>query len=132
MVGLRTAWTILAAGTFVVSFGQVPAAKAESPEVLAHKDKAKKIAGKEWAGEANFFCYAARANSATDPLLEPTRIFDNLYVTGRTGTAVYALTTSEGIILIDSGYGNETETVLIAGMKKLGLDPAQEIGRAHV
>jgi metallo-beta-lactamase class B len=38
---------------------------------------------------------------------------------------VYALTTSAGIIPIDSGHANEVETVLIAQMKAVGLDPAQ-------
>jgi len=107
--------------------GQPPAApaKPDSPEVLKHVEKAKQIAGKEWAGEATFFCTAPRANSPTDPLIEPTKLFDNLYAFGRSGTVVYAITTSDGIILIDSGYGNEVESVLIAQMKTVGLDPAQ-------
>src|SRR3984885_8533612 len=100
-------------------------AKPDSTAVLEHIEKAKKIAGTEWAGEATFFCTAPRANSPTDPLIEPTRLFDNLYAFGRSGTVVYALTTSAGIIMIDSGYANEVETVLLAQMKAVGLDPAQ-------
>ena len=41
-----------------------------------------------------------RANRADDPLVTPTRIFDNVYAIGRTGTVVYAITTSAGIVLI--------------------------------
>jgi metallo-beta-lactamase class B len=100
-------------------------AKPDSSPVLEHIEKAKQIAGKEWAGEATFFCTAPRANSPTDPLIEPTKLFDNLYAFGRSGTVVYAITTSAGIILIDSGYANEVESVLIAQMKMVGLDPAQ-------
>ncbi|PWT97412.1 MAG: MBL fold metallo-hydrolase [Terriglobia bacterium] len=100
-------------------------AKPDSAEVTAHVEKAKKIAGSEWAAEANFFCIAPRANSPNDPVIEPTKIFDNVYAIGRSGTVVYAITTSEGIILIDTGYANETESVLLPGMKKAGLDPAK-------
>src|SRR5581483_607114 len=53
------------------------------------------------------------------------KIFDNLWALGRLGTTVYAITTSAGIILIDSGYQNEVESVLLAQMKQAGLDPAQ-------
>ena len=57
-------------------------------------------------------------------MIEPVRIFDNLYAIGRSSTIVYALTTSEGIILIDSGYGDQVDSVLLPGMAQLGLDPA--------
>ena len=100
-------------------------AKPDSAEVTAHIDKAKKIAGAEWAMEANFFCIAPRANSPNDPLIEPTKLFDNVYAIGRSGTLVYAITTPDGIILIDSGYANEVESVLLPGMMKLSLDPAR-------
>ncbi len=52
------------------------------------------------------------------------RLFDNVYAVGNSEATVYALTTSQGIILIDSGYTDRVETVVIAGLKKLGLDPA--------
>jgi metallo-beta-lactamase class B len=98
-------------------------AKPDSAEVTAHVGKAKKIGGAEWAAEAQFFCLTPRANSPNDPLIEPTKIFDNVYAIGRSGTLVYAITTADGIILIDSGYANETESVLLPGMMKLGLQP---------
>jgi hypothetical protein len=66
--------------------------------------KAKKTAGTEWAAESHFFCKAPRANSLNDPLLEPAKIFDNVDILGRIGTAIYAITTSAGIMLIDSGF----------------------------
>ena len=99
--------------------------KPDSADVTAHVEKAKKIAGAQWASEAHFFCLTPRPNRPTDPLIEPTKLFDNVYAIGRSGTAVYAITTPEGIILIDSGYAKEEESVLLPGMKKLGLDPAQ-------
>jgi metallo-beta-lactamase class B len=38
---------------------------------------------------------------------------------------VYAITTPDGIVLIDAGYPNDVETVLLVGLKKLDLDPAR-------
>ena len=116
--------------TFVVTFAcglvaQAPAAKPDSAVVKADIEKAKKIAGTFWAEEAHFFCEAPHGNNANDPVIEPTKIFDNVYALGRSGTAVYAITTSAGIMLIDSGYQNDVESVLLAGLKKAGLDPAQ-------
>jgi metallo-beta-lactamase class B len=35
------------------------------------------------------------------------------------------VTTSSGLVLIDAGYGDQLDSVLLAGMKKLGLDPAR-------
>jgi metallo-beta-lactamase class B len=96
-----------------------------APEVKTHLDAAKKLAGTEWISAINFFCVAPRANASDDPLLEPTKLFDNVYAVGRTETTVYAITTSDGIILIDSGYPNQAESVIVPGMMKLGLDPSK-------
>ncbi|MDP9053149.1 MAG: MBL fold metallo-hydrolase [Acidobacteriota bacterium] len=100
-------------------------ARPDSPAVLAHIEKAKQAAGKEWAEEVTFFCSAPKASSATDPVMAPVRLFDNLYAIGRLSNVGYAITTPNGIILIDAGYANDVESVLLAGMKTLGLDPAQ-------
>jgi len=40
---------------------------------------------------------------------------------------VWAVTTSAGIVLIDAGYADQLESVLLPGMKKLGLDPSQAV-----
>lgn len=55
----------------------------------------------------------------------PTRIFDNLYYIGNSGTGSFVVTTSDGYIMVDSGYGNGPETLIVPGMEALGLDPAQ-------
>ena len=52
------------------------------------------------------------------------RLFDNVYAVGNSEATVYAITSSQGIILIDSGYTDRVESVVIAGLKKAGLDPA--------
>jgi metallo-beta-lactamase class B len=116
----------LAAALGCLLAAQEPApSKPDSPQVKALVEKAKKDGGTMWATEAHFFCEDPHANSLNDPFLEPTKIFDNVYALGRAGTTMYALTTSAGIILIDTGYPNEAESVLIDQMKKVNLDPAQ-------
>jgi metallo-beta-lactamase class B len=88
-----------------------------------------------WAGEAHFFCEAPRANSPNDPPIEPTRIFDNVYVIGDQGTIATVISTSDGLLMIDSLQANQTETRLLPGFQKLGLDPAKVkvvvVGHGH-
>jgi metallo-beta-lactamase class B len=112
-------------------------ARPDSPEVRQLLESAKKNAGGEWIEAFDFICAvnAGRANSPTDPVIKPTKVFDNLYVVGRTSTAVWIVTTSAGTVLIDSGYADQLESVLLPGMKTLGLDPAQVryviVGHGH-
>ena len=54
---------------------------------------------------------------------EPAKVFDNLYFVGGKLHSAWALTTKEGIILIDTIYPYNSEELIIGGMKKLGLDP---------
>ena len=98
----------------------------DSPETLAHIEKARALAGTDVAAPFEFFCIPgnSRGNSRTAPELEPVQLFDNLYAAGNSETIVHAITTSEGIILIDSGYPDRIETVLVPGLIELGLDPA--------
>ncbi|HTC88453.1 MAG TPA: MBL fold metallo-hydrolase [Bryobacteraceae bacterium] len=55
---------------------------------------------------------------------EPVKVFDNLYFFGQSEYAVWAITTSEGIIVLDTIFDYSVEDEVAAGMKKLGLDPA--------
>ena len=54
---------------------------------------------------------------------EPAKVFDNLYFVGGKLHSSWALTTKEGIILIDTIYPYNSEELIIGGMRKLGLDP---------
>lgn len=126
---LRQAAVLAAAATLTgVLFAQspAPAAKPDTPAVTRHIDAARKAAGTEWTQAVEFICAVNpnRANRPDDPLIEPTKVFDNVYAIGRLGTVVWTITTSEGIVLIDSGYADQLETVLLPGLRKLGLDPA--------
>ncbi|MBI3048803.1 MAG: MBL fold metallo-hydrolase [Acidobacteria bacterium] len=119
---------------------QFPAAKqfAESKQAQQHVAAAMKIAGTDLAGEARAFCtptgpqrpalvrQAAGQAPEPDRLLEPIRLFENLYYLGFSDVGAWAIPTSDGIILFDAlNSGNEARDVLAAGLKKVGLDPAQ-------
>ncbi len=54
---------------------------------------------------------------------EPAKVFDNLYFVGGKVHSAWALTTSEGIILIDTIYPYNSEELIVNGMQKVGLDP---------
>jgi metallo-beta-lactamase class B len=72
---------------------------------------------------------AASAARATPPReqwhAEPVKVFDNLYFVGQTEYSAWAVTTSEGIIIIDTIFDYSVEDEVAGGLKKLGLDPAQ-------
>src|SRR5499426_4863339 len=55
---------------------------------------------------------------------DPGKVFDNLYFVGTKIHSSWALTSSEGIILIDTVYEYNSEEAIVEGMKKLGLNPA--------
>jgi metallo-beta-lactamase class B len=59
-----------------------------------------------------------------DWYVEPVKVFDNLYYLGTNIDSVWAVTTSAGIILIDANYHWNVEELVVGGMKKMGLDPA--------
>jgi metallo-beta-lactamase class B len=55
---------------------------------------------------------------------EPAKVFDNLYFVGSKIHSSWALTSSQGIILIDTLFTYNSEEEIVGGLKKLGLDPA--------
>jgi metallo-beta-lactamase class B len=109
--------------------------KPDSPEVKALIEKAKKAGGSMWSAEEHFFCEAPRPNRPDDPVIRPSKIFDNVYIIGNSGTAVYVIQTSAGLLMIDSLGADQVETQLLPGFQKLGLDPANVkiilVGHGH-
>jgi metallo-beta-lactamase class B len=105
---------------------QPPPPAPSTPESEAIVAAARTLAGDDLKVPFEFFCVAgkARANNLAAPALTPVKLFDNLYAVGNSETVVYALTTSEGIVLIDSGMPNEMESMVLPGLQSLGLDPA--------
>jgi hypothetical protein len=112
MIAARLLRIALATG-FAAALQAQPPAKPDTPEVREHLDKARMLAGTQWAAAYQFFCVNPHANSNDDPPVEPSRIFDNVYVIGNTGTVAYAITTPEGIILLDSLAANQVDTALL-------------------
>jgi metallo-beta-lactamase class B len=55
---------------------------------------------------------------------EPVKVFDNLYFFGQSEYAVWAITTSQGILVLDTIFDYSVEEEVAGGMKKMGLDPA--------
>jgi metallo-beta-lactamase class B len=108
--------------------GQAPG-RPDTPESLGHVRKAKQIAGSLWAKEEYFLCEDNNARAtprAADP--GPVKLFDNLYAIPGTygvGNAViYIIPTSEGLMMLDTGSARDVETIVLPGLKALGLDPS--------
>lgn len=128
------------AACLALSFAS-PAAIAQSTAdtVEAHRAAAKAAAGKDHTGLLRVVCpatppaapTAARApGQRQDPphdqwYAEPVKVFDNLYFVGTKVHGAWAVTTSQGIIVIDALYAYAVEDEVAGGLKKLGLDPAQ-------
>jgi metallo-beta-lactamase class B len=103
---------------------QAPA-KPDTPEVKALIEQTRKAGGPMWASAVHFWCEEPRANRPDDPVIQPTKIFDNVYAIGNSGTTVYVLQTSAGLLMIDALGSNQVDSQLLPGLQKLGLAPAQ-------
>jgi metallo-beta-lactamase class B len=117
-------WAPVGLAAATAALAQPPPAAPDSPAAAAIVNRARAAAGSEWGEAVEFLCgNAGRPNRADDPELTPTRVFDDLYALGRTSTVVWALTTPDGILLIDAGYPDQLEAVLLPQMRAVGLDP---------
>ena len=72
---------------------------------------------------------ARRGGGPADPAretwyAEPVKVFDNLYYVGMTEFSAWAITTSEGIVILDAIYDYSVEDEIVGGVRKLGLNPA--------
>jgi metallo-beta-lactamase class B len=134
----------------LLAVSMLPAQNAnDTPD--AHIAAARAAAGDDFQNLFNFQCYgpgpggpraaagggaqAGRGGRAGAPrqqgpperstwYAEPVKVFDNLYFFGQSEYSVWAITTSEGIIVLDTIFDYSVEDEVAAGMKKLGLDPA--------
>jgi len=144
----------LLAGVCAATFSAFASAQTLSPEVERHIEAARVAAGAEHAGLFDAVCTTARnviAQASPSTSLgagagrggggraggppaaparetwhaEPVKVFDNLYFLGQTEFSVWAITTSQGIILLDAIFDYSVEDEVVGGLKTLGLDPAQ-------
>jgi len=54
----------------------------------------------------------------------PRKVFDNLYWVGQTRYSAWAVTTADGIIIIDPLFDYSVEAEVVEGLRQLELDPA--------
>ena len=103
--------------------------------VEAHLAAAKAAAGVEFTGTLARNCILPQTAPTADVVppppparatwfAEPAKVFDNLYFVGTKFHSAWALTTREGIILIDTLYDYASDEAIVGGLRKLGLDPA--------
>jgi len=137
--GQRPLRTVTAATGLALTVGVV-IAMAQSP-ADAHVAAAKAAAGQDHVFMFNQLCQAPApaAPQATAPAagpppgapdrsqwhVEPVKVFDNLYFVGQSEFSAWAVTTSAGIILVDTIFDYSVEDEVVGGLKKLGLDPTQ-------
>ena len=129
----------LAAGLLL--FGAALAARAAepaTPESLVVA--AKRAAGQDYAGTFTRICIAPDNLNAGGPrpaappgaravpdratwYTPPYKVFDNLYFIGTKIHSSWALTTSQGIIVIDTLFDYAIDPEIVDGLKTLKLDP---------
>jgi metallo-beta-lactamase class B len=94
-----------------------------SPAAQKHIDAARAAAGTEHAGMVDKLCGRAGPTQSTERA-QPQRVFDNFYFVGMAEFSAWAVTTSQGIIIIDPVYDYSVEDTVVGGLQKLGLNPA--------
>src|SRR5580704_1647579 len=125
---------------FLVAVGMISSlafAQNVQKEIDAHMTAARNAAGFDFTGTLARLCVAPTFTSGIRDVApgkpparetwftEPAKVFDNLYFVGSKIHSSWALTTSGGIILIDTLFTYNSEEEIVGGLKKLGLDPAQ-------
>jgi metallo-beta-lactamase class B len=152
LAGLAIAATC-AYGTSVAAQGPPPgpvptSAPNVSADAFKHIETARTAAGTEWQSVFQWTCNGAislarppaprgggagrgrRGGGPPPPPArdswhaEPQKVFDNLYYLGMTEYSVWAITTSQGIILLDAIYDYSIQDEVEDGLKKVGLNPA--------
>jgi glyoxylase-like metal-dependent hydrolase (beta-lactamase superfamily II) len=131
---VRLAAALLLSSVVGVLAQQPPqsAAKPDTADVKTMIDRLRASVGPRWGYAVHFWCEEPRANRPDDPAIPPTRVFDNVFAIGNSGTTVYVIKASSGLLMIDALGGNDAqatttqiESQLLPGFQKLGLDPAQ-------
>ena len=126
-----------AALAIMATLGAANAREQPAPNgIEAHLAAAKAAAEFDFTGTLARVCIAPQTGPGRDVapgpapdratwFTEPAKVFDNLYFVGTKFHSSWALTGSEGIILIDTLYEYASDEAIVGGLKKLGLDPAK-------
>lgn len=125
----------LLCGTAGAQPGRGQADPPQPASVAGHLARAAQIAGNDpfpqWVAAKGYWCMppaagnaAAFAHAQDADGVEPVQVFDNLYYVGKVFVGVFILKTSDGLVMWDAlDYPSEAASILLPGMKKLGLDP---------
>jgi metallo-beta-lactamase class B len=142
LAGIVMICAVVAAAVADVYALQGSSARDFDAEIRTAVQSAKTAAGVEFLGTLGRLCllpesstedtndnvpeFVAKPSSAPARetwYADPARVFDNLYFVGGKVHSAWALTTSDGIILIDTIFPYNSEELIVDGMRKLGLDP---------
>jgi metallo-beta-lactamase class B len=127
--------TMCAAACLASMLGAASASAQEANTIESHLRAAKTAAGFDYTGTLARTCVLPQTGPGRDVapgpapareswFTEPAKVFDNLYFVGTKIHSSWALTTSGGIILIDTLYEYASDEAIVGGLRKLGLDPA--------
>jgi len=138
--------SLFAANFLALTLAAVAFSQSIPDTIEGHRSAARAAAGQDLVGIYNRACpndaaatpagrgpAAGRGAAATprpDPpreewYAEPVKVFDNLYFVGTKIHGSWAVTTSDGIIIIDTLYSYAGQPEIVEGLRKLGLDPNQ-------
>jgi metallo-beta-lactamase class B len=142
-IGLVSA-VALAIGLSGVNMIGQSGAGADTPD--KHLAAAKAAAGQDWAEMYDTLCVQALGRVGKPPVArgagpargaqppgpparetyhaEPVKVFDNVYWFGTKEHSAWAITTSNGVILMDAIFDYNIQDEVVDGMKKVGLNPA--------
>ena len=132
--------TTISIGLALSVVGATVLAQTVPNTVDAHIAAAKAAAGSEHTNTFNSLCMATEERASSNPApranatpppppdrakwhVEPMKVFDNLYYLGQSEYSAWAVTTSAGIIVIDTLFDYSVEDEIVNGLTKLGLDP---------
>jgi metallo-beta-lactamase class B len=136
-----------AIGVAVVVAGVLAHAQTTNPQVDQHRAAARAAAGEDHLGLFNRLCTpegaiaaAVSPKPAATPAARPTaqsgpppranweappaKVFDNLYFVGEKEYSAWAVTTPDGIVIIDTIFEYSIDSQVVGGLRKFGFDPA--------
>ena len=149
---MKPYWVAVLCSVLLFAGGNIPAANAQASKAQAHVTAARAAAYEPGQDFTDVFGLCAepspRAARTAEPTervapavaaapaqtpraqwyMEPVKVFDNVYYVGTAiggNSTAWAITTSEGIILINATWDYSAEELIVNGLKKVGLDPAQ-------
>jgi metallo-beta-lactamase class B len=135
-----TSWLLLCgllpAARFVLAHGlhaqEQAASGPDRGTMYRHLKKAQDIAGLDLYPHFAHRCLVDQTYRRTisrsiqaNGAIEPLKVFDNLYFVGQNAVSSWAITTSAGIVIVDSlNRADEVKTYIAAGLGKVGFDSA--------